>query len=147
MLGFGKKKKTAPLPSSGCMSQIRSWDVPQPTRAVELAGDAVAKVYVYDAAPLADADPDGFFLDVAYVDGVLQSRYTSTAVDTAQDGFVAVMLNGLPVGTVDISKDKVIKAAKDGVALKVFAYADGWLQFGHQQIRGIKAKVPKEWTA
>ena len=144
MFGFGKKK-AAPLPSSGCLSNIRVWKVPPVKRVDLIAGDKPAKVYIYDAAPLSDIEPEGFNLTIAYCDGIITSQYTGSQFDTEQEGFVVAMYNDLPVGTVDINRDLVVQSANNGIALQVFAYSDGWVNFGSQQIRDIKAKVPKEW--
>lgn len=139
-----KDRQAAPL-TAGCMSNIQMWNVP-PTQRVDLiVGDKIAKVYIYDAGPLYNIDPEGFRLTVAYCDGILTSQYTGTVSDTARNGFVVVMYNQLPVGTVAINRELVMQAARQGIALDVFAYADGWINYGSQQIRDIKAKVPREW--
>ena len=141
---FGRKKKQNP--SSGCLSNITVWKVPQPKNELLLDGSYVAKVYIYDATPLAEIDPDGFYLTVAYCDGVLESKYTGTIMPTKTKGNVIVMYKDTPVGTIDIRRSRVEQAARDGFAIRVFAFSDGWIQYGSQSIRNVKARVPAEWV-
>ena len=145
MFGLGKKKQ-APLPSSGCLKNITLWKVPQPKQAHVLDGPEIGRIYVYDAAPLAAIDPDGFVLDVAYCDGIITSQYTGSQFNTAQEGFVIGMFNGNPVGTIDIDRNKVQQLAQQGYALKVTCFSDGWLTYGSQQIRNVKSRLPKDWA-
>lgn len=148
LFGLGKKKeRTKPLPASGCLADIQVWNVPQPTTSKLIVGDTPTTVYTYDAAPLYDADPDGFELSIAYVDGIITSFYTGTKLDTKETGAVIAMYHDIPIGSIKIDRTKVEEAARQGIALKVFAYSDGWLQFGSQQIRATKAKVPSDWKA
>lgn len=146
LLGFFKKKPKEPQ-EVGCLSNITVWDVPKIKEVVTLAGEVDVNVYVYDAAPLASIDPAGFELDVAYCDGVLRSQYTGREMNTAGCGFVVATYGGAPVGSIAIRRDMVEYCASKGTALKVSAHCDGWLQIGSQQVRNVKAKVPRGWEA
>ena len=143
-----KSLKTSVVKSSvvsGCLTNIVPWNVPNQKTHMVLNGDSVARVYIYDASPLGVADP--FILNVAFCDGVLHSKYTGTTFDTKEDRGVIVMYGNVPVGSISIKREKVEHFARQGIGIQVTAYSDGWIQFGCESIRNVKAKVPADWIA
>lgn len=132
--------------SSGCMSDMRMWLVPNPKKSMVLKRGEVAKVYVYDPSPISSVDPEGFVAEIAYVDGTIRSTVTGTVSDTADGGFVTVMLDGVPFGTVGIDRAKVRAMAMKGIALKVRMFCDGWIDFDGVRIRNVRAHVPEGWA-